>query len=120
MSVPELAPSVYDQDGHLLSKKEGQECSDLFWGIIEEAFQYSNKESASIPQDRSLSDFFKIKLKEKNLPELTTKRVLDLCESWGDYIGGSIDRQSLKYFFLEETIDEGKKSCVISLLLSFN
>ncbi|KAL9591469.1 MAG: hypothetical protein Q9179_007691 [Wetmoreana sp. 5 TL-2023] len=107
MSVPELPPSIYDQVGRLLGKEESQQCFELFWGIIEEAFQYSNKESASIPQDQSLLDFFKIKVQEKNLSEPIKKRVLDLCESWGDYIGGTIDRQSLKYFFLEETVDEG-------------
>ncbi|KAL8686390.1 MAG: hypothetical protein Q9218_007138 [Villophora microphyllina] len=106
MSVPELAPSVYDQAGRLLSKGEGQQCSGLFWDIIEEAFQYSNKASASIPQEQSLLDFFEIKVKERELPQVTGKRVLDLCRNWGDYIGGTIERQSLKYFFLEETIDE--------------
>ena len=108
MSVPELAPSVYDQKGHLLSRKEAEEGTALFWGIIEEAFQHSNKNSASIPQDESLLDYFHAKLEERSLPKAIKERVLNLCESWGDYIGGTIDRQSLKYFFLEETLDEGK------------
>ncbi|KAL8866063.1 MAG: hypothetical protein Q9174_006515, partial [Haloplaca sp. 1 TL-2023] len=69
MSVPEMAPSVYDQKGHLLSKKEAEEGTALFWGIIEEAFQHSNQNSASIPQDESLLDFFHAKLEGKSLPQ---------------------------------------------------
>ncbi|KAI4200775.1 MAG: hypothetical protein LQ350_003683 [Teloschistes chrysophthalmus] len=107
MSVPEMTPSVYDRAGRLLGNKQGQQCTGMFWGLIEQAFKYSNKSSASIPQDQSLLDFCKIKLKEMNLPETTEKQVLDLCYFWGDYIGGNIETQSLKYFFLEETVDEG-------------
>ncbi|KAL8661720.1 MAG: hypothetical protein Q9202_005342 [Teloschistes flavicans] len=107
MSVPDLAPSVYDRAGRLMAKQEGQQCTGIFWGLIEEAFKYSNKESASIPQHQSLLDFCKIKLHEMDLSEATERQVLDLCYFWGDYIGGNIETQSLKYFFLEETIDEG-------------
>ncbi|KAL9600195.1 MAG: hypothetical protein Q9219_003338 [cf. Caloplaca sp. 3 TL-2023] len=105
LPAPELPPSVYDPSGQLLSPKESQECSELMWGIIEEAFEYSNKNSASIPQDQSLLDFFKLKLKEKHVPQKTQERLLQVCRSWGDYVGGSIERQSLKYFWLEETVD---------------
>ncbi|KAI4177556.1 MAG: hypothetical protein LQ346_007668, partial [Caloplaca aetnensis] len=105
LSPPESAPSIFDHTGQPLSAEECKQCSGLMWGIIEEAFEYSNKHSASIPQDQSLLDFFKIKLKEKNLPETVEERVLQTCRSWGDYIGGSIEKQSLKYFWLEETID---------------
>ncbi|KAL8638062.1 MAG: hypothetical protein Q9228_004741, partial [Teloschistes exilis] len=107
MSVPETTPSVYDRTGRLMGNQEGQQCTGMFWGLIEQAFKYSNKSSASIPQDQSLLDFCKIKLKQMDLPETTEKQVLDLCYFWGDYIGGNIETQSLKYFFLEETIDEG-------------
>ncbi|KAL8917873.1 MAG: hypothetical protein Q9208_007695 [Pyrenodesmia sp. 3 TL-2023] len=105
LSPPESAPSIFDHTGQSLSREECKQCSGLMWGIIEEAFEYSDKNSASIPQDQSLLDFFKLKLKEKGLPEHVTERVLQACRSWGDYIGGSVEKQSLKYFWLEETID---------------
>ncbi|KAI4269056.1 MAG: hypothetical protein L6R38_007622, partial [Xanthoria sp. 2 TBL-2021] len=107
MDVPEVPPSVYDQTGRLLGMEDGQQCSELMWGIIEEAFKYSDQGADSIPQNQSLLDFFKVKLKEKNIPEAIAERVLEFCQSWGDYIGGDIDRQSLKYLWLEETIDGG-------------
>ena len=107
MDVPEITPSVYDQAGNLLSTEDGRECSDLMWAVIEEAFTYSDQDAGSIPQNQSLLDFFKLKLNEKNIPDVIAARVLELCQSWGDYIGGDIDRQSLKYLWLEETIDGG-------------
>ncbi|KAL8800587.1 MAG: hypothetical protein Q9200_007203, partial [Gallowayella weberi] len=103
--VPEVPPSIYDQAGNLLSKEDGRRCSGLMWEIIEEAFKYSDKESALIPQNQSLLDFFKLRLREKNVPNALAERVLQVCRSWGDYVGGDIDRQSLKYFWLEETLD---------------
>ncbi|KAL8797249.1 MAG: hypothetical protein Q9182_007233 [Xanthomendoza sp. 2 TL-2023] len=105
--VPEVPPSIYDQAGNLLSKEDGRHCSGLMWEIIEEAFKHSDKESASIPQNQSLLDFFKLRLREKDIPDALAKRVLQVCRSWGDYVGGDIDRQSLKYFWLEETLDGG-------------
>ncbi|KAL8897029.1 MAG: hypothetical protein Q9207_007424, partial [Kuettlingeria erythrocarpa] len=107
LSPPESAPLIFDQTGQPLSPEECKQCSGLMWGIIEEAFENSNKNSASIPQDQSLLDFFKIKLKEKDLPKFVEERVLQTCRSWGDYIGASIEKQSLKYFWLEETIGGG-------------
>ena len=108
MDVPEVKPTIYDKDGRLLSVEDGRHCSRLMWEIIEEAFKYSDQGADSIPQDQSLLDFFKLKLKEKDIPAPIAERVLNLCQSWGDYIGGDIDRQSLKYLWLEETIDGGK------------
>ncbi|KAI4170420.1 MAG: hypothetical protein LQ348_007110, partial [Seirophora lacunosa] len=105
MTAPESAPSIYDPSGQLLSSEESKESSSLMWGIIEEAFEYSNKNSDSIPEDQSLLDFFKIKLQEKDVPAPLAERVLQACRSWGDYVGGSIEKQSLKFFWLEETID---------------
>ncbi|KAL8858250.1 MAG: hypothetical protein Q9178_005262 [Gyalolechia marmorata] len=78
MDVPEIAPSVYDQAGNLLSTKEGRECSDLMWAVIEEAFTYSDQDAGSIPQNQSLLDFFKLKLNEKNVPDVMADRVLEL------------------------------------------
>ena len=108
MPAPELPPSIYDHSGQLLSQEESQKCSALMWGIIEEAFEFSNEHSITVPQDQSLLDFFEIELEEKDVPQSTRERILQVCRSWGDYVGGSIDRQSLKYFWLEETIDGGK------------
>lgn len=104
---PELErTSVYDELGHLLDDEQGIEITELVWKIIGEAFAYSNEESASIPPEMSLMDFFEAKTKEWKLDEATSKLVLQMAHMWGDFVGESIEKQSLKYFWLEECLDE--------------
>lgn len=98
--------SVYDEFGQLLSNERGVEVTELVWKIIGEAFKYSNEKSASIPSDTSLMDFFNIKIKEWELDGVTSKLVLQMAHVWGDYVGESIAKQSLKYIWLEECLDE--------------
>lgn len=99
--------SVFDELGHLLTESKGEEISRLVWGIIDDAFKHSNDDSASIPPDRSLMDFFKTRVKEKSLDESTSKLVFQMAHVWGDYVGEPIETQSLKYMWLEECIDDG-------------
>ncbi|MCJ1471022.1 hypothetical protein MMC07_009670 [Pseudocyphellaria aurata] len=98
---------VFDEMGRVLSDSRGKEISRLVWGIIDDAFKHSSENSASIPPDRSLMDFFKIRVKEKNIDESTSKLVLQMAHIWGDYVGEPIETQSLKYMWLEECIDDG-------------
>ncbi len=100
-------PLVFDDTGHQLSEQTGKEISRLVWGIIDDAFKHSNEESASIPPDRSLMDFFRIRAKEKKLDEVTSNLVFQMAQIWGDYVGEPIDTQSLKYMWMEECIDDG-------------
>lgn len=98
---------IFDESGHLLNHDKGKEISRLVWGILDAAFKHSNENSASIPPDRSLMDFFETKVKEKQLDESTSKQVFQMAHVWGDYVGEPIETQSLKYMWLEECIDDG-------------
>ena len=93
----------------MLEGQKAAEHSELVWGIIGNAFKYSNQESASIPQDRSLMDYFHTSLEEKKLAEDSSALVLQMARIWGDFIGDPIEKQSLKYLWLEECIDGGSK-----------
>lgn len=53
-------------------------------------------------------DFFKSKVREKQLDEKSSKYVLQMARMWGDFVGEPIEKQSLKYFWLEECIEGGK------------
>ena len=105
--------SVFDKDGKQMDSKEAGENSEIVWGIIEQAMKYSEDQSSLIPADESLYDFFK-----KKVPEMVTKEteddkevderretILDMSEMWGSFVGSPIERQSLRYFWLEECID---------------
>lgn len=81
----------------------------MLWEIIEEAFEYSEKNSSSIPESLSLYDHISSKVKEK-LPDLEEdqKLVLDMSEMWGAYIGHPVTRQSLRFVWMEECCGGGK------------
>ncbi|KAK0635890.1 hypothetical protein B0T17DRAFT_485278 [Bombardia bombarda] len=101
---------VFDEDGELFSLEDGTKYSTIVWNIIEDAFEYSNKQGSDIDSDKSLLDFFREQVTIK-IPETedgyAKKRhvVLQLSELWGAFVGSPIDKQSLKFFWLEECID---------------
>jgi hypothetical protein len=89
-----------------VNETAASKASDIFWGMVADAFKYSN-DSTSIPPDRSLKDFFVAELEDKDLSADEKKLVLKTAEMWGAFIGDPLEKQSLKYFWLEECIDGG-------------
>jgi hypothetical protein len=81
----------------------------LLWDIIEEAFEYSERNATSIPESVSLYDYISLKVKEKlSDREEDQKIVLDMSEMWGAYIGHPVTRQSLRFVWMEECCGGGK------------
>jgi hypothetical protein len=105
--------SVIDSDGKPMDPAEASEYGRLLWddGLIAAAFKYSNEHSKSIPASRSLYDFFEEQAQElfTDLPDGEARRkrlgLLQACEMWGAYVGSPVQRQSLKFFWLEECIE---------------
>lgn len=98
----------------MLSDEEAAEYSELVWTVIEQAMQYSNEHTATIPSSKSLMDFFEETAQEliPSTPEESNeetlrkrKLLLNLAQMWGAFIGSPIQRQSLKFFWMEECID---------------
>lgn len=52
-------------------------------------------------------DYFHSSIKEKDLDSDSSTLVLQMARIWGDFIGDPIEKQSLKYLWLEECIDGG-------------
>jgi phytoene dehydrogenase-like protein len=103
---------VFDQNGGLLPLADGEIYSSMMWDIIQEAFSYSNKHTASIDPNESLWDFFQKEVARRipdNKPDFEKKRefIFQMAEMWGAFIGSPITRQSLKFFWLEECIEGG-------------
>lgn len=101
---------VYDESGGLLEEQKAAKHSELVWGIIGSAFKYSNQESTSISQECSLINYFQSSLKDKGLTGASSELVLQMARIWGDFIGDPIEKQSLKYLWLEECIEGGSGS----------
>lgn len=109
---PEGINMVASRDGHFLSEEIATKVSEFVWTTIGEAFEYSNTHGESIPPEKSLFDFFLEKVQQTGFSEEEKKMCLDACKLWGAYVGDKIDRQSLKFFSLEECID-GSECCLL-------
>lgn len=108
LSTVEDHPCVFDQKGEVISQDKATELLDLVWEIIRDAFKYSNEDSSNISPQKSLKEFFIEQVIEKGLAEEDQKLVLQMAEMWGAFIGDPLERQSLKYFWLEECLDGGE------------
>ncbi|KAH8724074.1 hypothetical protein GQ44DRAFT_618927 [Phaeosphaeriaceae sp. PMI808] len=107
--------SVFDHLGKQVPEKEAAENTEIVWAIIEQAMKYSNDNSSTIPEERSLYNFFEEQV-EKLFPsecegsigdDVKRRRdtILQMSEMWGAFVGSPIQTQSLKFFWLEECID---------------
>jgi alkylated DNA repair dioxygenase AlkB len=104
---PEGRNISISRDGHLLGEDVVTKASEFMWATIEQAFEYSEQHGDTIPPERSLYDFFQEKLEQTTFSEEEKQLCLDSCKLWGAYVGDPIERQSLKFFCLEECIDGG-------------
>lgn len=95
-----------------MSESIASRCSEIVWGIISGAFTYSNEHSASIPSTRSLRDYMEEQVKGKGLTKAVQRIVLQMAEMWGAFIGDPLERQSLKFFWLEECIEGGSSRSI--------
>ncbi|KAJ5103397.1 hypothetical protein N7532_003926 [Penicillium argentinense] len=92
-------------DGQLVDEQLTTKAAEFIWTTIEKAFEYSNHHGDSIPVERSLFDFIQEHVQKTNFSDKEKKLCLDSCKLWGAYVGDPIERQSLKFFRLEECID---------------
>ena len=103
--------SVVDALGKYLSDKEATENTEIVWSIIVQAMKYSNEHSATIDPKKSLYNFFEEAVEKQfldiNEEEAKKKRqtILQMSEMWGAFVGSEIQKQSLKFFWMEECID---------------
>lgn len=111
---PEENQALFDTKGKRRSDAEAVELSTRIWETIVDAFKYSDEHSADIDPQVSLYDYFKSRLDEqKGLDRRKRDDLLHEAQMWGPFVGDSVERQSLKFFFLEECI-EGQNVIVAS------
>jgi hypothetical protein len=117
---------TFDPEGKLIPEAEATECNEHLWEIIGKAFKHSNANSASIPSDQSLMNYithhaegkFRESFPEayqstasKGQEELKHELLLKMADMWGAFIGGTTDKQSLKFLWLEECLDGENLFC---------
>lgn len=103
---------LVDSDGNLLSPAEANKALKQVWEILEKAIEHSTNRSEEIPSSASLYSFFEgwcgQALQCGDMTEREVKLVLGLSQMWGAYVGDRVERQSLKFFYLEDCINGGK------------
>lgn len=113
--------TTYDPDGHQLmfdptgkplDQAMATRISEWMWTMVDEGFEYSTNHKDEIPANMSLFDFFRERLETTNFTPSEKSACLNYCKLWGAYIGEPVERQSLKFFHLEECIEGSKyKDC---------
>ncbi|KAM7207562.1 hypothetical protein V8F20_002040 [Naviculisporaceae sp. PSN 640] len=97
---------IFDEDGELLPTEDG---SKRMWDILTEAFDFSNRSGSEIDPSKTLRDYFEEHVKDK-IPdtedghEKKRQIVLQSADTWGSFVGSPIEKQSLKFLWLEECI----------------
>jgi len=111
---PEEGSVVIDVTGKKRTEKESGELDAEFWDTIVEAFKYSDENSATIDVETSLFDYLSEVWSGKFGGDSgRTQDLKDDSRMWGQFVGSPIERQSLKFFFLEECL-EGENVFVAS------
>ncbi|KAJ5736153.1 uncharacterized protein N7483_001278 [Penicillium malachiteum] len=96
---------MVSRDGNFIGEDLGTKVSEFVWETIAEAFKYSNEHRDSIRPEESLYDFFQEKVQQSSFSKEEQQLCLDACKLWGAYVGEPTERQSLRFFRLEECID---------------
>lgn len=97
--------AVIDSQGNRLDESLASELSETVWGIIVKAFRYSDEKSAEIDKSKSLMDYFREQVPKIEKDPRKQSLILEQAHMWGAFVGDSLERQGLKFFFLEECID---------------
>lgn len=98
----------FGSDGRPVDEARVEKLDEIIWDIIGEAFAYSNKNCASIPPELSLKDWLEDKLSRRSLHHEDIALAMQMAQLWGSFIGDSWEKQSLKWFWLEECLDGGQ------------
>lgn len=103
---------IVDIDGQLVDTVEANRALQLVWEVLPAAQEHAKSSSETIDPSSSLYDFFKdYCTRAVNADEMTGREaelVLGMSHMWGAYVGDRVERQSLKYFFLEDCINGGQ------------
>lgn len=75
---------------------------------IDEGFEYSTKHKDQIPADMSLFEFCRERVEKTDFAPAEKALCLEFCKLWGAYVGEPVERQSMRFFCLEECIEGSK------------
>lgn len=96
----------------MIAPEKANETLERIWSVLAEASEYSSEHTKTIDASTSLYDFFLAegeKLRDAGeIDEYEYELLLGMSQMWGAYVGDRVERQSLKFFFLEDCIEGGE------------
>ncbi|KKA20664.1 Monoamine oxidase [Rasamsonia emersonii CBS 393.64] len=97
--------TIFDTAGKPYDDATTTKLAEWMWTTIDEAFEYSNKYKEAIPASKSLFDFCRERVEETDFTQEEKEACLEFSRFWGAYVGDPIEKQSLRFFCLEECIE---------------
>ncbi|PCH06605.1 Amine oxidase [Penicillium occitanis (nom. inval.)] len=97
--------TIYDTNGKLLDEATTMKLAEWMWTAVDEGFVFSTKNKDSIPASMSLFDYCCKQLEKTNFTEEEKAACKEFSKFWGAYVGEPVERQSMKFFCLEECIE---------------
>ncbi|KAH8699253.1 putative flavin-containing amine oxidase [Talaromyces proteolyticus] len=97
--------TVFDSSGKLLDEATTIKIAEWMWTTVDKGFDYSTKSKDIIPPDMSLFDFCCQQLEKTNFTPEEKLACQEFAKFWGAYVGEPVERQSMKFFCLEECIE---------------
>ena len=102
---------MIDVDGNLVDPTEANMALKRVWEILEDAMEHTTSRNDSIESSASLYGFFEDwcsrALQAGDMSHREADLVLGMSHMWGAYVGDQVERQSLKFFYLEDCIHGG-------------
>ena len=118
---------IVDDDDKEMEHARAEKLSTAMWNVVGTAYEFSNKEGPKIPAGRSLVDYLQQEgrdwlrqhfqkivsgghtttTNEADI-EASIEQTIRLSDMWGGFVGTEYERQSLRFFWLEEMLDGGK------------
>lgn len=101
----------------MVDHEKADRFTDLVWQIVDEAIEFSQENGQKIPETMSLYDHF-VKRAKEMFPEQHEDQnlLLSMSQMWGAYIGHSVDRQSLRFAWMEKCCVGGTFSELNSMM----
>lgn len=97
---------VFSPTGSVVPDEKVTPGLDKLWDLITDAFRESNQRGDEIDPRTSLKDYFTDRLKDESAEDRDL--VLMMAEQWGCFIGDEWQKQSLRWFWMEECLDGGE------------
>ena len=103
---------MVDSEGNSVPTTEANSILKQVWEILDQASEYSTSCGDRIDPSTSLYSFFESwcdrAVQCGDMHNRERELVLGMSQMWGAYVGDRVERQSLKFFYLEDCIEGGK------------